>query len=56
MPIAPQEACERFLEERVHPVLGQVFAAAGRPMPPESPREELEVIDLFGHRFTAAGG
>jgi|SRR5579883_786863 hypothetical protein len=45
--------CDRFLEERVHPVLGQVFAAAGRAMPPDPPRDELELIDLFGPGLVA---
>ena len=51
-----KEECDRFLDERVHPVLGRVFAAAGRPLPPEPHRDELEIIDLFGPRLATAGG
>ena len=51
-----KEACEQFLTERVQPALEQVFAAAGRPQPPEAPRDELEVIDLWRPRLAAAGG
>lgn len=50
-----KEACERFLEERVHPVLGRVFAAAGRPAPAEPVRTELEIVELFGALVQSKG-
>jgi hypothetical protein len=41
-----REACDRFLHERVHPVLQAAFSAAGATLPPEPEREEVELIDL----------
>lgn len=41
-----REACDRFLDERVHPVLRSVFAAAGAELPPEPDRMEFEVVDV----------
>jgi hypothetical protein len=43
-----REACDRFLHERVHPVLRNVFAASGVAMPAEPDRDEFEVIDVQG--------
>lgn len=41
-----REQCDRFLEERVHPVLRTVFAASGQQLPAEPDREEFEVVDV----------
>ena len=41
-----REACDRFLDERVHPVLQAAFSAAGATPPPEPERAECELIDL----------
>jgi hypothetical protein len=41
-----REACDLFLEERVHPVLQAAFGAAGATMPPEPARDEIEIVDL----------
>jgi hypothetical protein len=41
-----REACDRFLEERVHPVLQAAFDAAGATLPPEPARNEFELVDL----------
>jgi hypothetical protein len=43
-----REECDRFLEERVHPILQAAFSAAGAALPRAEPeRTELEVIDLM---------
>jgi hypothetical protein len=49
-----REACDRFLEERVHPVLRSVFAAAGGNMPAEPERVEFEVVDAQIPHLTTA--
>ncbi|MGA8636128.1 MAG: hypothetical protein WB805_14950 [Candidatus Dormiibacterota bacterium] len=41
-----QAACDRFLEERVHPILQAAFSAAGAALPQEPDRTEMELIDL----------
>jgi hypothetical protein len=41
-----REACDRFLEERVHPVLQAAFNAAGATLPQEPARNEFELVDL----------
>jgi hypothetical protein len=41
-----REACDRFLEERVHPVLNDAFSAAGATLPPEPERAEMELVDV----------
>ena len=39
---------ERFVEERLHPVVGKALAQAGFPHPPEEPpREQFEVVDVW---------
>jgi hypothetical protein len=43
-----KEACDRFLDERVHPVLQAAFAASGADVPPEPPRDELDLVDIIG--------
>jgi hypothetical protein len=42
-----KEACDRFLDERVHPVLQAAFAGPGGQIPPEPPRDELDVVDVM---------
>lgn len=43
-----EEDCERFTEERLHPVVGRALASAGAPMPDtEPPRRPVNVIDLW---------
>lgn len=41
-----REACDLFLEERVHPVLQAAFSAAGATLPPEPSRNEMELVDV----------
>jgi hypothetical protein len=41
-----REACDRFLEERVHPVLHHAFNAAGATLPPEPARLEMDLVDV----------
>jgi hypothetical protein len=41
-----REACDLFLEERVHPVLLAAFKAAGASLPPEPARNDLELVDV----------
>ena len=41
-----REACDRFLDERVHPVLQDAFNASGATLPPEPARSEFELVDL----------
>ena len=51
-----KEDCDRFLNERIHPIIGGILAAAGRPRPPEPTREELAIVDLMGAGLPAASG
>jgi hypothetical protein len=53
-----REACDRFLEERVHPVLQAAFSAAGVTMPQEPARQEMDLIDLStaSHRSGSGPG
>jgi hypothetical protein len=48
-----REACDRFLEERVHPVLQAAFSAAGATLPNEPGRNEVELVDLNVFPLTA---
>jgi hypothetical protein len=41
-----REACDRFLEERVHPILQAAFSAAGATLPQQPDRVEMELIDV----------
>jgi hypothetical protein len=41
-----REACDRFLEERVHPILRRAFDAAGATLPPEPARLEMDLVDV----------
>jgi hypothetical protein len=42
-----REACNRFLAERVHPVLQAAFSAAGATLPQQEPaRSEFDVVDV----------
>ena len=51
-----QEDCDRFTEERLHPVvhslLHEVF---GDELPPEPPRTEVSVIDAWGSTLAVTG-
>ena len=49
-----REACDRFLEERVHPVLRNAFAGAGAEMPGEPERVEFEAVDVQIPELAAA--
>ena len=42
-----KEDCERFTEERLHPVVGAALQAAGIQIDREPPRHEVNVIDLW---------
>ncbi len=42
-----REFCDRFLEERVHPILGRAFASEGGQVPPEPPRCDVDVVDVW---------
>ena|SRR5579864_1174559 len=41
-----REACDRFLEERVHPVLHAAFSAAGATLPLEPARNDMDLVDV----------
>jgi hypothetical protein len=41
-----REACDQFLEERVHPVLAAAFGAAGATPPAEPARSEMNLVDV----------
>ncbi len=41
-----REACDRFLDERVHPALQHAFNAAGATLPPEPARLEMDLVDV----------
>ena len=41
-----REACDLFLEQRVHPVLKAAFDAGGATLPPEPARDELDLVDV----------
>lgn len=44
-----EAACERFVEERLHPVVHGLLAEIfGEDLPPEPERTELRVIDAWG--------
>jgi hypothetical protein len=51
-----QEHCERFIEERLHPVvhglLRQIF---GDAPPPEPEQVSLSVVHVWGHGVTSTG-
>ncbi len=43
-----EEACDRFTEERLHPVVGRVLAEAGfRPPDGEPPRRRIDVREVW---------
>ena len=43
-----EELCERFTEERLHPVVGRVFAEVGfQPPAEEPPRRRIDVRDVW---------
>jgi hypothetical protein len=41
-----REACDLFLEERVHPVLQAAFGGAGAALPAEPARNDMELVDV----------
>jgi hypothetical protein len=41
-----REACDQFIEERVHPVLQTAFSASGATLPQEPDRHEMELVAL----------
>ena len=42
-----QEAWDRFVEERLHPAIGRIFAEIGfRPPAGEPPQQIIELIDI----------
>jgi len=43
-----REDCERFTEERLHPIVGTVLAAAGIRPAGEPPRREVAVVSVWG--------
>ncbi len=45
-----RELCDRFLEERVHPILERAFASEGGQLPPEPPRRDVDVVDVWRGR------
>jgi hypothetical protein len=49
-----KEDCERFTEERLHPVVGPVLAGAGVRVQAEPPRREVTVVDVWGPAFPRA--
>lgn len=43
-----EEACDRFTEGRLHPVVGRVLAEAGfRPPAGEPPRQRIDVREVW---------
>ncbi len=46
-----KEDCDRFTEERLHPVVGAALAEAGVRVEQEPPRRIVNVIDLWGPAF-----
>lgn len=43
-----EEACARFTEERLHPVIGRVFKEIGfRPPAEEPPRQRIDVREVW---------
>ncbi len=42
-----KEDCDRFTEERLHPVVGAALQAAGIQVDREPPRREVTMIDLW---------
>ena len=49
-----REACDLFLEERVHPVLRAAFDAAGATMPGEPTRVEMDLLAVNVYPVTPA--
>jgi hypothetical protein len=46
-----REDCDRFTDERLHPVVGRALAEAGIRPDGEPPRRQLTVVDLWGEGF-----
>ena len=51
-----QEQCDRFTDERLHPIVGRALARAGIRPDGEPPRRELAVASVWGPAFPAASG
>ncbi len=43
-----REDCDRFTEERLHPIVGRALAAAGIRPDGEPPRRGVTVVDVWG--------
>jgi hypothetical protein len=46
-----KEECDRFTEQRLHPVVGAALHAAGVQIDGEPPRRQVTVIDAWGSGF-----
>ena len=43
-----QDACDRFTEKRLHPVVHELLAEVfGDDLPPEPPREPVDVVSVW---------
>ena len=43
--------CDRFTDERLHPIVGSVLAEAGVKVAGEPPRNELKIVAAWGPAF-----
>ncbi len=51
-----EEHCERFIEERLHPVVhGLLREIFGDALPPEPEQLSLSVVHVWGHGVTPTG-
>ncbi len=46
-----REECDRFTDERLHPVVGRALAEAGIRPAGEPPRREMKVVGVWGEAF-----
>ena len=46
-----RDDCDRFTEQRLHPVVGAALHAAGVHVAGEPPRREVTVVDVWGSGF-----
>ncbi|MCU1401391.1 MAG: hypothetical protein JWN62_4500 [Acidimicrobiales bacterium] len=52
-----QEDCDRFTEERLHPVVHGLLAEVfGDDLPPEPPRAPLHVVHVWGQQLGSIAG
>lgn len=49
-----RDDCDRFTEDRLHPVVGAALHAAGVTVDEEPPRREVSVVDVWGSGFARA--